>query len=1343
MTELYPEGTFEDVDPDAPPIPDMSSRSDDEKDIAAEMGFAFIASVLGAKALGIWPKLGERFSSHGYDQKTLWDEVGERYIEAMAGRLAGPLIKANQIGYFLAARELDTPYTQADWMKITEPWAKVYANEVATQSWDQSAEAVQQSVVQYVNSGLRGATLGDRLKDLFGMDPRSAKTWIVYSSQKDRPTTVPLTDKAAMLVAQRAKTIGDVQTFTAMNFGRQLVYMQAIQDGRMPADAKKVWVTAIDERVCEICAPMDGRAVGVMDGFTIVLPKPKTARGQWRKSLELLVPPVHPNCRCTTVPEGLYRQGLITRRARFSDSGPPAHRARISADYRDLIHEVSVGKRFDPREKRDQAGKWVKGNPWTATVGALAGILAGTATGVTGHEQFKRERTIRRNRADWATYGLSKEKAEEFTNSIRPNPYDPPTHDSELLRGYDASTLHPNPNVWEEANQASNGFFPGMGVRPDFPNITAEMKPEPRTLYRAMDFAAWDPEGAENFRKFWHAITQEGELDIPHTNWSSEGHQIVTGYGHMYPDSRIPQDRKGLLARAPATGERLSRTVILEAPPNSIPAFLLWAPTREQRHSGGGYDYSNYLAKGKMKVDHIHVVAGTAEDPRIVKVVLAAAEAVHKSWREDEHPRNHGKFSHVAGATAATIGGAALAVGAVKFGPRYLTHVIPDAHLASAVNMSRPMSHMPGAWLQNKGGLKAAEAFGALPKGSAPKNPYRFADTLAADFHPGEQLFYRPQAYKHLQGKNYEETRERIERFLQPQEVEHAFVVTPSGKIISGSRGNDMQAPLFVPSSFARRGNNLLTMLHNHPNPEIDASLSAQDAVMFSHHGIGRLRAVTRNGVTYEMGFKDVPKEQAADFTQRATEAALDGHEEAVTSRLLADGHSEDDIMDAQIALSEEQQYQQDPAVYREMWGEDYVPEMSDEQRHLANKYKTYSIAHQSERTDRFFQQEAGAAESPVTYYHSSAPVQKFWDPDKHPRAATGQFVGGRANPANIPGKVALSRDMDKFTGKYSHKSKTGGYFPHLVGDQLDTRRIAVAMTPSSIPLYRGERRDADTVIPEIGESVNFDKPRHFTTAPELAASYGQAGKDKISLIWHAPAGTKSIKTAQRKTHQEHGVSGKFTVSNVVHEHDSEGNHWVHVHLRPKREVTLPRDAQGRFDLHPAKVDADVKRWLTDEHDGGSVGTGLAHIRTSYENKATRTALGRLYDKRAEAAPHPLYRGFSTSRDIKDGQIMRMQMTSWTSEEKVAQDFATMRNGQNGGQPTVIRVLPGAVGLDISPLYNYKTDTFRTHRRKKEWILQGRYRVLASHVTKDGVRYVDVQQVKTTAPGQSAERKAG
>ena len=52
--------------------------------------------------------------------------------------------------------------------------------------------------------------------------------------------------------------------------------------------AGKTWKTAMDERVCQICAPLHNEAVGILDNF----------------SLGISGPPAHPRCRCWISPEG-------------------------------------------------------------------------------------------------------------------------------------------------------------------------------------------------------------------------------------------------------------------------------------------------------------------------------------------------------------------------------------------------------------------------------------------------------------------------------------------------------------------------------------------------------------------------------------------------------------------------------------------------------------------------------------------------------------------------------------------------------------------------------------------------------------------------------------------------------------------------------------------------------------------------------------------------------------------------------------------------------------------------------------------------------------------------------
>jgi hypothetical protein len=115
---------------------------------------------------------------------------------------------------------------------------------------------------------------------------------------------------------------------------------------------------------------MDGRTVSLMDTFAI-----DTSAG----TIRLLVPPVHPNCRCTVVPEERYRHGIITRSARFKDEGP-RHRASLRSEVEDL---VSLGKAASfweaAKHPRDHAGQF------TAEVAGGLAVAGGGAYLATHH----------------------------------------------------------------------------------------------------------------------------------------------------------------------------------------------------------------------------------------------------------------------------------------------------------------------------------------------------------------------------------------------------------------------------------------------------------------------------------------------------------------------------------------------------------------------------------------------------------------------------------------------------------------------------------------------------------------------------------------------------------------------------------------------------------------------------------------------------------------------------------------------------------------------------------------------------------------------------------------------
>ena len=87
------------------------------------------------------------------------------------------------------------------------------------------------------------------------------------------------------LIRQRAVRIARTETVAASNAGRYLSWIEADAQGLLGSTSVKRWITAMDERTCPICAPLNNKEVPYKTNF----------------STGELMPPVHPNCRCSAV----------------------------------------------------------------------------------------------------------------------------------------------------------------------------------------------------------------------------------------------------------------------------------------------------------------------------------------------------------------------------------------------------------------------------------------------------------------------------------------------------------------------------------------------------------------------------------------------------------------------------------------------------------------------------------------------------------------------------------------------------------------------------------------------------------------------------------------------------------------------------------------------------------------------------------------------------------------------------------------------------------------------------------------------------------------------------------
>jgi len=89
----------------------------------------------------------------------------------------------------------------------------------------------------------------------------------------------------------RSETIARTESLRATNAGVTAAWDQAVTGGKVDgALVRRLWITATDERLCEICAPIPGlnpkRGVELSKPFA-------TPKGPIQQ------PPAHPNCRCT------------------------------------------------------------------------------------------------------------------------------------------------------------------------------------------------------------------------------------------------------------------------------------------------------------------------------------------------------------------------------------------------------------------------------------------------------------------------------------------------------------------------------------------------------------------------------------------------------------------------------------------------------------------------------------------------------------------------------------------------------------------------------------------------------------------------------------------------------------------------------------------------------------------------------------------------------------------------------------------------------------------------------------------------------------------------------------
>lgn len=209
----------------------------------------------------------------------------------------------------------------AEGMSADEEFVKAaagkYSGDLAEQVNEVSDRAFMEGYNAAVNKGWERAVAWERISQVYGLDPSQMRSWVTYyPADGYHPQEIPSKsqEQADRMLYERANRIATHEAWSLKQMGKQAEWTQRVMKGELSPDTKKIWITARDELVCPVCAPMDNIVVGVNEQF-------KTQNGKF------FAPPVHINCRCE-----IYLQFDAVAKAMGSDRWNRDRRGRFSRD---------------------------------------------------------------------------------------------------------------------------------------------------------------------------------------------------------------------------------------------------------------------------------------------------------------------------------------------------------------------------------------------------------------------------------------------------------------------------------------------------------------------------------------------------------------------------------------------------------------------------------------------------------------------------------------------------------------------------------------------------------------------------------------------------------------------------------------------------------------------------------------------------------------------------------------------------------------------------------------------------------------------------------------------------
>jgi HK97 family phage portal protein len=142
------------------------------------------------------------------------------------------------------------------------------------------------------------------------------------------------------LSVRTARTIARTETIRAANAATEDAFKQS---GIVEA---KQWFTALDERVDDECAALEGKIVDIGDNFREI----DAGNPVWDN---VEYPPIHPNCRCTLSPVLISKSAKVTTKAAPTEKKPEIAPIDIKAIESDLSDQLLPELKRKAREEME------------------------------------------------------------------------------------------------------------------------------------------------------------------------------------------------------------------------------------------------------------------------------------------------------------------------------------------------------------------------------------------------------------------------------------------------------------------------------------------------------------------------------------------------------------------------------------------------------------------------------------------------------------------------------------------------------------------------------------------------------------------------------------------------------------------------------------------------------------------------------------------------------------------------------------------------------------------------------------------------------------------------------